>query len=407
MKNLEKLYGYDLLAMMPNRTLAPLNDAGVTDVRGWLARGATLFSRPDFEWAGSDGAKGIAPKVGSYAFPYAGHFIMRTGWNPDDKFLIFDGGPYGIGHQHEDKLTLFMRAFGRILVTEPGNYKYDRSKWRRYVLSTFAHNTIVVDGLEQHRKAVKETWKTESPLIGGPNAPCRWFTSDAMDVARSTYDSGYGPSNDKSVSHERTVVFVKPDYWIVVDRLLGKGKHSFESLYHLDSDNATADPATKSVRTENDDANVLLIPAGSAPLDVKVAIGQEDPVQGWLPAAHRKIPCVIYRCESECPTVMATVIYPYKGKKAPQVKLTPVSLASEGQALTVSFPDHANRADTIIIGSTFYTGERRETRCGDFATDAEIVLIRDDPKGRGMLLVIGRVTFLKKNGADLLPFRTM
>ena len=62
------------------------------------------------------------------------------------QFLLFDAGPYGLGHQHEDKLSMFIYALGRVLLTEAGTYSYDRSKYRRYVLGTWAHNTILVDG---------------------------------------------------------------------------------------------------------------------------------------------------------------------------------------------------------------------------------------------------------------------
>ncbi len=378
MKNLEMLYHYNLYAMMPNRTLAPLNDAGITNVKSSLAQGAQLFNRPDFLWAGSDGTQGTPPNVTSYAFPYAGHFVMRTGWEKDDKFLIFDGGPYGIAHQHEDKLTFFMWAFGRALVTEPGNYRYDHSKWRRHVLSTEAHNTILVNGMGQRRSALKDTWQTSRSLTEGPNAPCVWFTSDRMDLARSTYDSGYGPKNDKTVSHERTLIFVKPDYWVVVDRLLGKGRHAIQSLYHLDSDNVHTDPATKTVRTLNKDANVAIAPASAAPLDVEVVIGREDPVQGWIPDKRRKIPCVIFKQEAECPMVVAAALFPYQGAEGPPISAEIVKSQDpihERFVLRISTP--AGGTDYVAVS---FAG-KGETRFDEFTTDAEAAVIRTGPTG--------------------------
>jgi hypothetical protein len=404
-KNFEKLYDYNLYAMMPNRTLSPLNDAGITNVRGALAQAAALYNRPDFQWAASDGAQGTPPKVTSYAFPYAGHFIMRTGWEKDDKFLLLDGGPYGIGHQHEDKLTLFMWAFGRVLITEPGNYKYDHSKWRRHVLSTFAHNTIIVDGQEQHRRALKETWQTSHPLIEGANAPCRWFTSEQMDLARSTYDSGYGPKNDKTVSHERTMIFVKPDYWLVIDRLLGTGRHTFESLYHLDSDSAQLDATTKAVRTENKDANVLLLPTSSSPLDAKIVIGQEDPVQGWIPAVHRKIPCAVFHFEAECPTVIATVLYPYPKSQPPQASIERISV-SRDESQAVGTERLAFRVSVAGKGEDWVFvafGKGGQAQFGPFATDAEAALIRMDGTAAVKAVAVMNGTQVLKEGSKIYP----
>ena len=52
------MYEYDLKAMTPERRLPPLNDAGYTTVRSYLAEGADLFKRDDFRWAASDEALG-------------------------------------------------------------------------------------------------------------------------------------------------------------------------------------------------------------------------------------------------------------------------------------------------------------------------------------------------------------
>ena len=44
------------------------------------------------------------PTETSHAFPYSGHYVMRSGWDKDATYLLFDAGPFGAGHQHEDKL---------------------------------------------------------------------------------------------------------------------------------------------------------------------------------------------------------------------------------------------------------------------------------------------------------------
>lgn len=59
--------------------------------------------------------------------------------------MLFDVGPFGAGHQHEDKLGFVIYAYGAYLVIDSGIYPYDTSRWRRYVLSPYAHNVIHVD----------------------------------------------------------------------------------------------------------------------------------------------------------------------------------------------------------------------------------------------------------------------
>ena len=134
---LERMYHYDLYLAMPNLLLPALNDGGQTDISTYLLGGFKFFpERPDFQWAATGRLAGKKPEMLSYGFPYAGHFAMRTGWDSDDLYLFFDGGPFGYGHQHEDKLNIMLYAYGRVHVVDPGNYPYDSSQWRTYVLST-------------------------------------------------------------------------------------------------------------------------------------------------------------------------------------------------------------------------------------------------------------------------------
>ena len=118
---------------------------------------------------------------------------MRSGWGEQDKYLHFEAGPFGIGHQHEDKLTVFIWALGRTLLTEGGTFSYDQSKWRRHVLGTWSHNTIIVDGQEQNRRNLKETYETKTPCDN------LWVSTPQFDAADGIYDNGYGPKHDQLV----------------------------------------------------------------------------------------------------------------------------------------------------------------------------------------------------------------
>ncbi|NQT16548.1 MAG: heparinase II/III family protein, partial [Planctomycetes bacterium] len=177
LQRLERMYAYNLKAMTPEGRLPPLNDAGYTGVVSSLEEGAELFDNDTFRWAATGAAEGEAPDFTSVAFPYAGQYVMRSGWEADDRYLLFESGPFGIGHQHEDKLSMFIYALGRVLLTEAGTYSYDRSKYRRYVLGTWAHNTILVDGQQQHRSGLRETYETEQPLED------LWIHADLFDAA--------------------------------------------------------------------------------------------------------------------------------------------------------------------------------------------------------------------------------
>ena len=50
-----------------------------------------------------------------------------------DEFIFFRAGPPGIGHDHQEKLEVVMSAWGAHLLIDPGNYDYDKSRWRWYL----------------------------------------------------------------------------------------------------------------------------------------------------------------------------------------------------------------------------------------------------------------------------------
>ena len=146
---------------------------------------------------------------------------MRSGWKPEDRYLLFDAGPFGYGHQHEDALSFVIYAYGKYMLVDPGNYPYDSSEWRKYVLSTRAHNTIMVDGCEQHRRdRARQTYVISKPM------PIQWDSDVKYDYASSTYEDGYAHDNSVNVKHQRSVFFVKPDYWIVVDTLTSRRRQA-------------------------------------------------------------------------------------------------------------------------------------------------------------------------------------
>jgi len=310
---MEKMFAYLLYSMQPDRRTPPLNDSGAVDVVPFLQEGARLFpARQDFRWAATDGQEGRAPDHTSHQFPFAGQFILRSGWDRNALWLCMDGGPFGFGHQHEDKLSVILTAFGRPLLVEGGVYTYDASEWRRYVLSSRAHNVVLVDGLEQNRRhEPRSTYVVKTPL------PHVWESNDTFDHAAARYDEGWGPDAVRLARQTRHVFFLKPDLFIIADELesLDGAAHSYEALFHLDA------PEVKmtGMRLVTLEPGPTLALAAFGPDGVKVVKGQKEPeVQGWLPdrsagyGAVKPIPTVIYRKTASGKVTLLYALYPAK-----------------------------------------------------------------------------------------------
>jgi hypothetical protein len=384
MDKLKKMYEFNLYLMDPSGTLPPFNDSGPTRTASSLQEAYEIWQDPRFLFGATLGKEGEKPDFDSYFFNYAGYYAMRSGWERKDNCLFFDAGPVGYGHEHEDMLNLYLYSRGKILLTEPGSYSYDLSEWRRFALSTPSHNTILVDGKEQHRADIRESRLISEPLKNP------WVTTALFDYGAGTYSSGYqenrykpvqympkeyvGPK-DTSVSHNRHVIFLRPWYFIEVDFLEGTGVHTYESHFHLDAPDAVMTKGAMSVQTMRKDSVQLgLWPMDTDRLQAKIVKGQENPLLGWMPRDKRPIPTVVYLKKQETPAVFSTLIYPYY-LSVPEVSYANITGNSSlwGKKITTPYESAAvviNRAKSNVVC------EIDPLIAPEFKTDAKVSIIR-------------------------------
>ncbi len=382
-ERLKRMYYCDIFLAEPDWRTPAFNDGGRAYVLGYLreAREELYPDDPLIAWAATLGAEGKPPAETSHLFPYAGWMVMRSAWlDPDARYLCFEAGPYGYGHQHEDKLNIVVYGYGREHITDPGNYNYDSSPWRRYVLSTRAHNTIRIDGRDQNRRGLRELYVTRGPLTD-----IEWLSGPKLDYGAGIYRSGYGPKREVKVIHCRQVVFIKPDAFLVLDTLLGEGEHKIEALFHFDHDEAAAEGLT--ARTiDPDTSNCLIAADGPDGLALAIVKGQTEPeVQGFIPAQRwrpswknpdaqppehgkREIPTAVYTCQAQLPARLAFLIVPYPKGQRPEasVKLRP---AQGGAAAEISL---GGRRLLVLVGDP--TRVASHPRMGRLSPAARVAL---------------------------------
>lgn len=284
----------DVKLMMPDGRIPDINDGKMSECCRLLEpKRRILPDVPEIEWAVSRGAVGQPPKYLSLALPYSGFFIMRNGWGGDAVWGLLDGAPFGRGHQHEDKLSLLVYAGGKLLITEGGNYAYDDSKMRNYVLSTRAHNTVRVDGQDQNRRSDYK-WK-DSDI--GEKADLHWGLGQLADYAECGYNEGYGADRDLSVTHRRSVFFIKKTpvemmpFFLVVDRLISETEHTYEFLWHVDSEN----PLITDAGADTDEINIGI--SGTRRSVEVISAAEEPEWQGYVATGteqgmYRPVNCI-------------------------------------------------------------------------------------------------------------------
>lgn len=344
---LEKMYNVLAYLIRPDYTFPELNDGFIRWHYTRLAQAGKIFEREDFVYIGTAGKQGASPSDTSVDFNDAGLYVMRSGWTKNALYLLFDAGPYGGPHGHEDKLSVELFAFGQPFIVDSGSYTYEKvDPFRTYFVGSQSHNTVLVDGRSQIRRWQKDNMNPK-PALGNY---ATWVSQDDFDYVAATYNDGYSsfslqkPKNPRiieDVTHTRRILFIKPDYWIMVDEIQASNPHDYQLLFHTHPEiQAKGEPQNKVILEAGPDtARLCLVPAETKNIKLSWLSGSEDPIQGWYSVDHhRKRPStvVIYERKNTFSTTLTTLLYPCPaGHSCDEVSIEPLEVAS-GKGLAYS-----------------------------------------------------------------------
>ncbi|MFC4780461.1 heparinase II/III family protein [Eubacterium multiforme] len=233
----------------PNYRQIMQSDSDDTDTRDILVKASMLFedgelkfrgySKADFDSAWYFGSKyiniynelpKIEPKEKNKYFEDAGNLYLRNNWSEDSTFSYFHNGTMGGGHGHADLLHYNIVYKGKDFLIDPGRYTYlENNKYRYYLKSCYAHNTIVIDN--EPFTVVKSSWdyyKLAEPLKNYVKL------KDGISYIEMPL---VGILNNKQEYMAiRKVINIEPNMWIIVDNIKLRGKHKINKFYHLDED---------------------------------------------------------------------------------------------------------------------------------------------------------------------------
>jgi hypothetical protein len=181
----------------------------------------------------------------------SGYFGAKT----YDGMIVIDcgemGPPHQLGHAHCDLLSYELYLRGRRIVTNSGNYDYEIGPMRFYSRSTRAHNTVVVDRVDQ-----AEMWgafrvgRRAKPLV------CEFGKIDSGLEFKGSHD-GYMRLAG-GVVHSRIVRISKEFCVSVLDEITGAGVHMVESFIHLAS-GLCVDEAEEGVEVRDEIGSLLAL----------------------------------------------------------------------------------------------------------------------------------------------------
>jgi hypothetical protein len=384
---LKRMYEVLAYVIRPDWTFPEINDGFLRWKHDRLVQAAKKFERSDFLFVGSAGAEGLAPARCSTAFEDAGWYVMRSGWSEEARYLFFDAGPHGGHHGHEDKLSVEVYGFGQSFIVDSGSYTYEKEDpYRAYFVGSQGHNAVLVNGLSQIRRWMDEPAYDEKR----PGNFATWISNDICDYVSSRYSGGYAqfgfdkPEKGliiKDVKHTRHVVFVKPDYWILVDEIEASHPYSYEMLFHTPPGIRMKEAGNKQIILSKSDEGpgLCIIPAEPESVDVSRLAGSEAPIQGWYSIDHlQKTPSnvAVYRCNNRESALLFTLLFPYgpgQGEEHAGMESIEVE-GGDGKGFRVAF---GKGADYLM-----FSRDRRQKRFGGYESSGDICVIRTDREGQ-------------------------
>ena len=268
----------------------------------------------------------------SHALPNTGCYVMRDSWQPDAQYLFFDAHP-SEKPNHADTSTFVLHAHGRHLTT----------------------GSVGV-------------------LEATPSAPdstdAQWVTTPTFDWLERWYPT-------ETVHHKRAIFYLKGEYFILHDLVLGDGTRTLEQVFRLDR-RAAPHISVDVGYTRTQDANrsnLFIGTAGTANLSVT---SDRD--------------SVTYRSRGESPTVLNTLLFPMKPKTKAYPTLSDIKVRTDPDVLETGFTLRLHdTTDTFLISDDGLA----EMSAGDITFVGEYLFLRRDAPGAAHQFVMLNGRFLQ------------
>jgi hypothetical protein len=253
----------------------------------------------------------VSPQLGdrgkSFGLPDSGYYVMRSGSSSSARQYTFDAGPTGgIHHGHFDLLNFELFGYGKPLIADPGVYKYDTSDNRKYVVSTTAHNTLNIDGVNQ---SAAEGIDNPGIIVD------QWTTAPDHAQVAAHHFAYSGLAGSPVVG--RNIWYDYGDVALIVDWAEASSTHNYTISFNLPGgpDDVGGVQPDGSITTKYDSGNVRIAPllrtGQTAARGPQRFISHQPPPFESNPAYRYTV------ATRGTSTVFATLVHTYAGRNAP------------------------------------------------------------------------------------------
>jgi asparagine synthase (glutamine-hydrolysing) len=245
----------------------------------------------------------------SVSFAHTGYHVLR-GREPRN-FAAFRCGTILDRFSQIDMLHLDVWWRGHNVLVDPGSYLYNGpEEWHDHFLRTESHNTVRVDGRDQmlHYRKFKCLYWTRAKLLRFEDN-AEWALCEGEHYAYQRHPG--------HCIHRRSVLFVKDDLWVVVDRIAGSGAHRIR-LHWLGGDfpyrQGPDGQASLQLETPDGAFHLSVFNAAGHTVPGDIAAGREDPPRGWLSRSYGEkvpVPSLVAGMSERLPLTLVSIFGPH------------------------------------------------------------------------------------------------
>ncbi|AZT96046.1 glycosyltransferase [Brevibacterium aurantiacum] len=253
-------------------------------------------SDPETAFILSDAGTGQKPSKHLAVFPDGGYAFVRSpqptepGTLARSSYLAFSAAFHSRAHKHADDLNLVWFDHGHQILTDAGRYGYGQlldsnaaqraegfyyaDPERQYVESTMAHNTLMIDGMDQDRKRRQP--------YGSGVGKC-FVENEVFDLSARVHHIDY--------IHRRRIIFRPGTELILKDSIFSQAPETRNGIlwFNIPGDFSLQESGACVVFVQETDEGTLRLTVSSDGQLVEPVCGQTNPLRGWRSRQDREL----------------------------------------------------------------------------------------------------------------------
>ena len=347
----------------------------------------------EFEYVATNGVSGKLPDNPTMHYPIGLRTYMRSSWDENALAMAFTAKGNG-SHGQYDRLSVSMYAYGEFLLTDQAYGALLTDNTQEFMATTGQHNAVTVNGKNQIMK--KKDGVEEA------------FESNKL------YDFiEYSGEFTEDAAQQRSVLFLKnKKFWIITDfadPYNDAALNSYEQNWHmLPSANMTVDEDTLILRSNMENANVMVVPVKPEDLTVSREYSLFSPANGVFTETKK----AVLKKSTVGNATFSTIIIPMNSNERFDAEVQNIDTGLESN-VTNAFV--CKITDLVTNEANYYyyyhhnSPENRQTvRIKGYETDASTMLVQVDGNYNFVSMFLMDATFLNDDslGTENIRFKS-